>query len=209
VTAKLRAAEKHLAAVEPRFARVIAAAGPCALKKSRDFDPFDSLSGSIISQQLSGKAARTIYGRVPALFGQTTFPTAAQVLAAPPEFLRPAGVSGAKAVAIRDLAAKVLDGTVPAAADLHRLDDETLVERISQVRGIGRWTVEMLLIFDLGRLDVFPTDDLGVRNGYAKLFRRHGAKPREMLRRAEAWRPYRSVASWYLWRVTDTPGAVR
>lgn len=206
--AKLRAAERHLTDVEPKFARVIAAAGPCALRRSRNFDPFDSLASAIVSQQLSGKAAATIYGRIPGLFGGTTFPNPAQVLAAPPGFLRPAGVSGAKEAAIRDLAAKVLDGTVPAAADLHRLGDDALVERITQVRGIGRWTVEMLLIFDLGRLDVFPVDDLGVRNGFTRLFRRPGAKRPEMIRRAETWRPYRSVASWYLWRVLDKGGAV-
>jgi 3-methyladenine DNA glycosylase/8-oxoguanine DNA glycosylase len=201
---KLQAAERHLVETDPKFARIIAAAGPCALRRREEFDPFSSLAEAIVSQQLSGKAAATIHGRIPALFGGTAFPTARQVLDAPPEFLRPAGLSAAKTLALRDLAARVLDGTVPPSAELHRLGDEELVERISRVRGIGRWTVEMLLIFDLGRLDVFPVDDLGVRNGFVRLFRRPGAKKPEMVRRAERWRPYRSVASWYLWRVLDT-----
>jgi DNA-3-methyladenine glycosylase II len=207
VKTKLRAAERHLAEVEPKFVRVMAAAGPCPLVKSGEFDPFASLAEAIVSQQVSGKAAKTIYGRIPALFGQAAFPAPSQVLAAPEDFLRRAGLTGAKVAAIRDLAAKVTDGTVPGAAALHTTGDDELVERLTKVRGIGRWTVEMLLIFDLGRLDVFPIDDLGVRNGFQRLFRRHGAKKAEMVRRAEKWRPYRSVASWYLWRVTDTPGA--
>lgn len=198
-------AAAHLRGAEPKFGDVIERAGPCRLRRKDSFDPFPALADAIVSQQLSGKAAATIYGRIPALFRGDAFPSAAEVVAVSSEFLRPAGVSRAKADAIRDLAAKVLDGTVPDAATLHRLGDDEIVERLTRVRGIGRWTVEMLLIFDLGRLDVFPVDDLGVRKGFHRLFRRPGAKPREMLRRAERWRPYRSVASWYLWRTLDAP----
>ena len=199
----LAAATRHLIAAEPKFGPVIDRAGPCRLVKKAAFDPFPALAQAIVSQQLSGKAAATIYGRIPALFGGGEFPAPGRVLAEAPDFLRPAGVSGAKAVAIRDLAAKVLDGTVPGSDALHVLPDDAIVERLTAVRGIGRWTVEMLLIFDLGRLDVMPVDDLGVRNGFQRLFRRPGAKRPEILRRAEKWRPYRSVASWYLWRVLD------
>ena len=203
--ARLVVAASHLRDAEPKFGPVLDRAGPCRLLRKETFDPFPALADAIVSQQLSGKAAATIYGRIPGLFGADGFPSPAQVAAVTSDFLRPAGVSRAKADAIRDLAAKVLDGTVPDAAALHRLGDDEIVERLTQVRGIGRWTVEMLLIFDLGRLDVFPVDDLGVRKGFQRLFRRPGAKPKEMLRRAERWRPYRSVASWYLWRTLDAP----
>lgn len=209
MTDALRAAEERLVAVEPKFAAVVAAAGPCRLRRKDSFDVFPSLAEAIVSQQLSGKAAATIFGRIPAVFGGAAFPSPRQILDAAPDALRPAGVSGAKAAAIRDLAAKVLDGTVPDAAALHALGDEEIVARLTQVRGIGRWTVEMLLVFDLGRLDLFPVDDLGVRTGFQRLFRRPGAKPAEMVRRAERWRPHRSVATWYLWRVLDAPGAPR
>jgi len=206
MSTRLREAERRLAEIEPKFAAVIERAGPCRLRRKAHFDPFPSLAEAIVSQQLSGKAAATIYGRIPALFGDGAFPTPAQVIARPPEFLRPAGVSGAKAAAIHDLAAKTIDGTVPDAATLHRMDDDAVIERLTQVRGIGRWTVEMLLVFDLGRLDLLPVDDLGVRKGFQRLFRRPGATAKEILRRGERWRPYRSVATWYLWRVLDAPG---
>lgn len=204
---RVRDAERRLVEVEPKFAPLVAAAGPCPLRPKEDFDVFAALARAIVWQQLSGKAAQTIWDRVPPLFARADFPSPQDVLAAPEDALRPAGVSRAKAAAIRDLAAKVLDGTVPGAAALHALDDEEVVARLTCVRGIGRWTAEMLLLFDLGRLDVLPVADLGVRKGYARLFRRPGAKVPEMVRRAERWRPYRSVASWYLWRVLDTPGA--
>jgi 3-methyladenine DNA glycosylase/8-oxoguanine DNA glycosylase len=206
---EVRAAERHLVRVEPRFAPLVAAAGPCPLCPKAEFDVFPALARAIVGQQLSGTAAATIWSRVPAVFGRADFPAPAEVLAVPEDALRPAGISRAKAAAIRDLAAKVIDGTVPGAAALHSMDDEEIVARLTGVRGIGRWTVEMLLVFDLGRLDVLPVADLGVRKGYARLFRRPGAKVPELVRRAERWRPYRSVASWYLWRALDTPGAER
>ena len=199
----VRRAVRHLRAVEPKFAPVIERAPPCDLAPKAEFEVFPALVGAIVSQQLSGKAAETIYGRIPGLFGTPGLPSPGRVLATPSGFLRTAGVSGAKEAAIRDLAAKVLDGTVPAARDLHVLPDDEIVARLTRVRGIGRWTVEMLLIFDLGRPDVFPVDDLGVRKGFQRLFRRPGARRAEMERRAERWRPHRSVASWYLWRATD------
>jgi 3-methyladenine DNA glycosylase/8-oxoguanine DNA glycosylase len=198
---------RHLLAAEPKFAAVVERAPPCDLAPKDDFEVFPALVGAIVSQQLSGKAAETIHGRIPGLFGGTALPAPDRLLATPEGFLRAAGVSGAKEAAIRDLAAKVLDGTVPAARALHALSDDEIVARLTRVRGIGRWTVEMLLMFDLGRPDVFPVDDLGVRKGFQRLFRRPGARRAEMLRRAERWRPHRSVASWYLWRTLDAPGA--
>ena len=171
---------------------------------------------SIIYQQLNGAVAATITGRVKALFPENShqvrtrrgmvaaFPTPEQVLAATPELLRSAGLSQAKMLAIRDLAAKTLEGTVPSAREAHRMSDDELVERLVQVRGIGRWTVEMLLIFRLGRPDVLAVDDYGIRKGFAKMHRMADLpKPKELLAYGERWRPHRSVASWYMWRAAE------
>ena len=158
----------------------------------------------------------TITGRVKALFPENThslrtrrglvagFPSPEQILAATPELLRSAGLSQAKMLAIRDLAAKTLDGTVPTAREAHKLSDDELVERLTAVRGIGRWTVEMLLLFRLGRPDVLAVDDYGIRKGFAKMLRMAELpKPKELLAYGERWRPHRSVASWYMWRAAD------
>src|SRR5271157_5212143 len=206
----------HLSRVDRKLARIIAKAGLFALRPERTQSIFEALLESIIYQQLNGKVAATITGRVKALFPENThslrtrrglvagFPTPEQVLAATPELLRSAGLSQAKMLAIRDLAAKTLDGTVPTAREAHKLSDDELVERLTAVRGIGRWTVEMLLIFRLGRPDVLAVDDYGVRKGFAKLHRMvELPKPKELLAYGERWRPHRSVASWYLWRAAE------
>jgi 3-methyladenine DNA glycosylase/8-oxoguanine DNA glycosylase len=165
---------------------------------------FAALARAIVYQQLSGAAAATILGRVRALFAPRRFPTPRDLLAMPPERLRAAGLSTAKTAALRDLAERTLDGTVPSMAAVRRMDDEAIIERLTQVRGIGRWTVEMLLMFRLGRPDVLPLGDLGVRKGFARTFRRRGLPdPTVVSRRAERWRPYRSVASWYMWRALE------
>jgi len=165
---------------------------------------FAALAESIVYQQLSGKAAETILGRVVALCHPKRFPGPSDIVDMPPERLRAAGLSTNKTAALRDLAAKTIDGTVPSIALARRMDDEELVERLTLVRGIGRWTVEMLLIFRLGRPDVLPVSDLGVRKGYARTFRTRGLPtPEAMTRRAARWRPYRSIASWYLWRAVE------
>ena len=177
---------------------------------------FEAMLESIIYQQLNGAVAATITGRVKALFPENShqvrtrrgmvaaFPTPEQVLAATPELLRSAGLSQAKMLAIRDLAAKTLEGTVPSAREAHRMSDDELVERLVQVRGIGRWTVEMLLIFRLGRPDVLAVDDYGIRKGFAKMHRMADLpKPKELLAYCERWRPHRSVASWYMWRAAE------
>src|SRR5664279_1999552 len=210
------AACEHLSRVDRQLARIIARSGPCYLQKETTQSIFAALLESIIYQQLNGKVAATITGRVKALFPENTqrvrsrrglvaaFPTPEQVLAATPELLRSAGLSQAKMLAIRDLAVKTLDGTVPSAREAHRMSDDELVERLVQVRGIGRWTVEMLLLFRLGRPDVLAVDDYGIRKGFAKMHRMAELpKPTELQAYGERWRPHRSVAGWYMWRAAD------
>ena len=208
----MNAAQKHLAASHPRFAALIASAKPFAPRPSVLVRPFDALAESIAYQQLSGKAAAMIWGRVRALHPRRKWLDPKQMLATPDATLRACGLSGSKTVALKDLAAKTIDGTVPSAPALARMSDEEIIERLTAVRGIGRWTVEMLLLFDLGRPDVWPVTDYGVQKGYAKTFRKRKLPtPKELQRIGEKWRPYRSVAAWYFWRALDTaePGANR
>jgi DNA-3-methyladenine glycosylase II len=195
---------RHLSAADPRLAALIARAGPFTMRPEPTQSLFAALTESIVYQQLSGRAAETILGRVLALYRPRRFPRPQDVIETPAERLRGAGLSAAKTAALHDLAAKTLDGTVPAMARVRRLSDEEIIERLTAVRGVGRWTVEMLLLFRLGRPDVLPLGDLGVRKGFAKTFDRRVLKdPLVLSRRAERWRPYRSVASWYLWRALD------
>jgi 3-methyladenine DNA glycosylase/8-oxoguanine DNA glycosylase len=210
------AAIAHLSSVDSKLARIIAKSGPFTLRPERTQSIFEALLESIIYQQLNGKVAATITGRVKALFPENThslrtrrglvagFPSPEQILAAKPELLRSAGLSQNKMLAIRDLAAKTLDGTVPTTRKAHRMSDDELVERLTAVRGIGRWTVEMLLLFRLGRPDVLAVDDYGIRTGFAKIHKlAELPKPKELLAYGERWRPYRSIASWYLWRAAE------
>lgn len=201
--------EQHLAASHPKFAALITQVGPFTVRPGKLVRPFDALAESIAYQQLHGKAAATIFGRVRALYPRRKWFSPQLVIATPDEKFRGAGLSRSKTVAIKDLAAKTLDGTVPTRAALDRMSDEEIIARLTTVRGIGRWTVEMLLLFDLGRLDVWPVDDYGVRKGYAKTFRkRELPKPKELHAIGEKWRPYRSVAAWYFWRALDVPKKV-
>lgn len=195
---------RHLVQSDLRLADLMERAGPFTMRPRPTQSLFAALARSIVYQQLSGKAASTILSRTVQLFAPRRFPTPRDLLDAAPERLRGAGLSAAKAAALKDLAAKTIDGTVPSLAQIRRMDDEAIVERLTEVRGIGRWTVEMLLIFRLGRPDVLPLTDLGVRKGFGLTFRR-GRLPEAagMLRRAERWRPYRSVASWYMWRALE------
>ena len=198
--------EAELAARDPKLAQLIARVGPFPIKAAGLVRPLDALARSITYQQLSGKAAGTIFGRVQKLFPGRKWFSAELILATPDETFRGAGLSRAKTAAIKDLAAKTLDGTVPKHAALARMSDEELITRLTSVRGIGRWTVEMLLLFHLGRLDVWPVDDLGVRKGYALTYRTKVAPtPKELLAIGEKWQPYRSVAAWYFWRALDLP----
>ena len=165
---------------------------------------FDALAESIAYQQLNGKAAATICGRVRALYPKSKGLDPVKVLATSDEMLRAAGLSRAKTAALKDLAAKTIDGTLPSGRALLQMSDDEIIARLTQVRGIGRWTVEMLLLFDLGRPDVWPVDDYGVRKGFAKTFgKRKLPTPRELMKHGEKWRPYRSVAAWYFWRALD------
>ena len=201
----LAEAESHLRDADPVLARVMDVHGRCRLAPDGVASPFAALAESIAYQQLTGKAAATIYGRVLALYHPRRHPRPEDILATEDERLRAAGLSRAKTLAVKDLAAKTLDGTVPTLARLRRLDDEEIVERLTSVRGIGRWTVEMLLIFRLGRPDVLPASDYGVRKGFQRTFRTRGLPtPAQVLRRGERWRPYRTIASWYLWRSLES-----
>jgi DNA-3-methyladenine glycosylase II len=179
--------------------------GPYTLVPRVGCSPFESLVRAIAYQQLHDKAAESIIKRLIALFPRRRFPGPADILATHWRLMRRAGFSRAKIAALKDLAAKALDGTVPTSRVIKRLDDEAIVERLMVVRGIGRWTAEMLLIFHLGRPDVLPVDDFGVRNGFRIAYgRRSLPTPKAMLRYGERWKPYRTVASWYLWRAADT-----
>lgn len=200
------AAVKHLAKADPVLAQLMKRAGPFALKTRHLHNPFEALARNIVFQQLHGSAAEAIHGRVVGLFGGGRL-RPQDVLDASEEALRGAGLSGAKTAALKDLAAKTLDGTVPTLARLKRMDDEEIVARLTQVRGIGRWTVEMLLMFRLGRPDVLPVGDYAVRKGFMVAYGLgEMPKPKALALHAERWRPYRSVASWYMWRALEHPG---
>ena len=204
----LSVAEAHIRTADPKLAAMIDLHGPCRIDPDGLMSPFAALVRSIAYQQLTGKAAATIHGRVLTLYRPRRHPRPEDVLATADDRLRGAGLSRAKILAVKDLAAKTLDGTVPTIARLKRLDDEEIVERLSSVRGVGRWTVEMLLIFRLGRPDVLPATDYGVRKGFQRTFRTRGLpSPAQVLKRGERWRPYRSIASWYLWRSLEKPPA--
>lgn len=198
--------EEHLAATDPRMAQLIARSVRYKVKAERLVRPFDALAESIAYQQLSGKAAATIWKRVRALYPRKKYLDPQSVLKTPDKKLRGAGLSRNKVAAIKDLAAKTIDGTVPSARALAKMSDEEIIGRLITVRGIGRWTVEMLLLFDLGRPDVWPVDDYGVRKGFAKTFgKRKLPKPKQLLKFGEKWRPHRSIAAWYFWRALDAP----
>ena len=193
----------ELSKADKKLGKAIRAVGEFGLIPQRMEGTFESLSRAIIYQQLSGKAAGTIHGRVKDLFPRKRLKPDL-VLSMSDEALRGAGMSRNKIAAIRDLAEKSLDGTVPTLAKLKQLEDAEIIERLVQVRGIGQWTVEMLLMFRLGRPDIMPATDLGIRKGYRVL---EGMaelpKPTELLARTQHWAPWRSVASWYLYRLAD------
>jgi DNA-3-methyladenine glycosylase II len=211
------AAVAALSAADPKLAKLIARAGPFTLRSPAQQSPFEALARSIVYQQLNGKAAGSIHARFIAGFesvcGLGQHPSPQHLLDCPNEQLRSAGLSHNKTLALRDLAAKTMDGTVPTLAQIRRMNDEAIIEHLVQVRGIGRWTVEMMLMFRLGRPDVLPVSDYGVRKGFALTFL--GLKPgrkvtpdllathEQMERRARKWTPWRSVASWYMWRACD------
>jgi DNA-3-methyladenine glycosylase II len=183
------------------LAELVRRAGPVRLRRARDPDHFTDLAETIVYQQLAGRAAEAIWGRVAALFDGRLSPEA--VLAVTESSLRAAGLSGSKAASLKDLAAKVADGTVPLDG-IRRLSDDDIVARLSQVRGIGRWTAEMFLIFQLRRLDVWPVEDYGVRKGYAIAYSLpEPPLPHALEAEGERFRPYRTIAAWYMWRAAE------
>jgi DNA-3-methyladenine glycosylase II len=195
---------KHLAKTDPVMRRLIREVGPFTLTPQSKRSPFESLARAIAYQQLHEKAAESILRRFVALFPAKRFPQPDDLLAMDEQAIRGAGFSQAKVMALRDLAAKTLDGTVPIGAVVRKLDDEAIIERLIAVRGVGRWTVEMLLIFQLGRSDVLPVDDFGLRNGFRIAYgKRSMPKPKDLLQYGERWKPYRTAAAWYLWRAVD------
>ena len=207
----------ELSMADRKLGKLIERAGPFTLRLPAQQSPFEALLRAILYQQLHGKAAAAIHAKLLASFepvcGLGAHPSAQHVLECPNEQLRGAGLSHNKALAIRDLAAKTVDGTVPTLGRIKRMSDEAIIEHLTQVRGVGRWTVEMFLMFRLGRPDVLPVMDYGVRKGFALSFQGLKpedkvtpdllAKPEVMERRGRRWAPWRSVASWYLWRACD------
>ncbi|HTI01024.1 MAG TPA: DNA-3-methyladenine glycosylase [Acidisoma sp.] len=200
----MSAATGHLSQVDPAMAELIRHVGRCRLTVTKGREPFESLLRAIAHQQLHARAAAAILGRFEALYPGDAFPAPEQVLATDVATLRACGWSGSKIAAIQDLCVKTVEGIVPTRRAAARMSDAVLIERLTAVRGIGRWTVEMLLMFSLGRPDILPVDDFGVREGYRLL---HGLdaqpKPRALALAGEIWAPYRSTAAWYLWRAAE------
>src|SRR6266852_2852836 len=203
----LRLAMDTLAAKDPQLAPLIKEAEEFRVETDGTESPYEVLLESIAYQSISGKAAATIFARVRALGVNGRPPSPEEMLKLRKPVLRKAGLSGAKIVAMKDLARKTLSGVVPSHDQAERLSDEELVERLTSVRGIGAWTVEMFLIFRLGRPDVLPIHDLGVRKGWSITYgKKHMPNPKELLAFGERWRPYRTVASWYMWRACQRAG---
>jgi DNA-3-methyladenine glycosylase II len=197
---------QHLTKNDKVLGRLIRRVGPCQLKPKSRRSPFESLVQSVAYQQLNGTAAATILGRVKALYPRRRFPTPEDLLNTPDERLRVAGLSRAKTAAIKDIAAKTLSGIVPSSSAIARMSEEDIVTQLTSVRGVGPWTVEMLLIFTLGRPDVLPVTDYGVRKGFALTYGwKDLPRPKELLQFGERWRPHRTTAAWYFWRALELP----
>jgi DNA-3-methyladenine glycosylase II len=198
-----RPAIRHLSKVDPVMRDLIRRVGPCGLAV-RNQQPFETLVRAIAHQQIHGRAAQAILGRFLELFPGRRFPTPAQVVVVPTRRMRRAGFSRGKIRAIKDIATKAHAGLVPTRRACHRLTDADLIERLTELHGVGQWTVEMLLMFTLGRPDVLPVDDFGVREGFKVAYgRRKQPTPTQLRLYGERWRPYRSVAAWYLWRAVE------
>ena len=194
---------RHLSERDKVLAKLIKRVGPCALVPKRR-NPFEALVQSVAYQQLNGTAAATILGRVKALYPHRRFPTPQDLLETPVEKLRAAGLSRAKTAAILDIAKHAMEGVIPTRRAMAKMTDVEIIERLTVVRGVGPWTVEMLLIFTLGREDVLPVSDYGVRKGFAQTY---GLKKlpthKELLDHGERWRPHRTTAAWYMWRALE------
>jgi DNA-3-methyladenine glycosylase II len=200
-------AVKHLCACDEQLKKLIAELRPFEIDLHNTHSPYDVLVRAICYQSITRKAASTIYGRIKALGENGHPPTPEKMLKMPVAKLRKAGLSAAKAASMKDLAKKAVAGIVPTHEEALRLSDQELVERLISVRGIGAWTVEMFLIFRLGRPDVLPIHDLGVKKGWSVVYgKKHMPTPKELLKFGERWRPYRTVASWYMWRAFEKAG---
>jgi DNA-3-methyladenine glycosylase II len=196
-------AERHLARVDPVMRRLIRELGPFALQRVRGMTPCQALIRAVAHQQLHGIAAERILSRLTALTPGPLYPAPGELIALPEATLRAVGFSGAKVRALHDIAAKTVEGVIPSARALSRLTDDAIIERLTAVRGIGRWTAEILLI-RIGRPDVLPADDFGVRSGFRAAYRaRELPTPKALRLFGERWRPFRTVAAWYLWRAAD------
>jgi 3-methyladenine DNA glycosylase/8-oxoguanine DNA glycosylase len=200
-------AHAHLARVDKPLARLIARVDAFHFKLDECDSVYESLLEAITHQSIAGKAARVIFSRIAALGANARFPTPQELLGVSTQKLRKVGLSHAKIAAVRDLAQKTIDGIVPTLDEAAKMSDQELVDRLISVRGIGAWTVEMFLIFRLGRPDVLPIHDYGVQKGFALTYRKKAIpKPRELAAFGERWRPYRTIASWYLWRAVELAG---
>ena len=195
---------QYLSTSDTVLKRLIRDIGACTLKPETRRPPFQSLVLAVAHQQLNGTAAGTILRRFTKLFPKRRFPRPEDLGSVSDETLRGVGFSRAKVAAIRDIAAKTLSEVVPNSRQIARLTDDEIIARLTEVRGVGRWTAEMLLIFQLGRPDILPADDFGVRNGFRLAYRRHEMPTaKELLAHGERWRPFRTTAAWYLWRAAD------
>ena len=198
------AAHKHIAKNDPVMKRLIREHGVCALVPEMRRSPFQSLVQAVAHQQLNGTAANTILTRFKKMFPGRKFPKPEDLAFVTDEQIRACGFSFAKIKAIRDIAAKTLDGTIPSSRKIEKMSDEEIITRLTEARGVGRWTVEMLLIFQLGRPDVLPVDDFGVRNGFSLAYKKRAMpKPKALLQFGKRWRPHGTTAAWYLWRAAD------
>lgn len=199
----LELATRTLRKSDAKLRKLIDRIGPCTLELQHMHSTFDALLESIVYQQLTGKAAATILGRVKAIYGDK-FPTPQQVIDTNDDTIRGAGLSRAKLAAIKDLSEKAVNGEIPEIETMSAMDDQEIIQSLTKVRGIGVWTVQMLLIFRLGRPDVLPVNDYGVRKGYGLIFSSGDLpSPAALLTHGERWRPFRTLASWYLWRALD------
>ena len=195
---------RELSAVDKWMAKLIKEVGPITLKPDYKLHPYHALIESVVYQQLTGKAAATIFARVKALFPKNKIPKPDLILKTSDEKFRAAGLSGAKTAAIKDIAQKTLDGIVPSSKMIEKMHETEILERLTQIRGVGPWTVEMLLIFKLGRPDILPATDYGVRKGFSLVYRKKDLpKPKDLHIFGERWKPYRTTAAWYLWRAID------
>jgi DNA-3-methyladenine glycosylase II len=198
------AATRHLSQSDPVMRRLIREVGRCELQPETRRSPFQSLVQAVAHQQLNGTAANTILGRFKKMFPGRRFPQPHDLAGVTDQQIRDCGFSRAKVASIRDIAEKTLSGVVPSSRNIACLGDEEIILRLTEVRGVGRWTVEMLLMFQLGRPDVLPADDFGVRSGFRVAYGLPAMPTvKELLAHGERWRPHRTTAAWYLWRAAD------